>query len=82
MHIIYCIEKFRADLAVEQGRGLKKVSKEELRCVVCGKKLQGKSYKIYRSQTNEELKLCVCFKHKDYIKTLDALGLPFTENNL
>jgi hypothetical protein len=55
MLIIYCIGEFRADLAVEQGRLLKKVSKEELRCVVFGKKLQGKSCKIYRSQTNEEL---------------------------
>jgi hypothetical protein len=56
------------------------VSGEELRCVVCGKKLQGKSCKIYRSPTNEEVKLCVCSEHEDYIKTLDSLKLPSKEN--
>jgi hypothetical protein len=81
MFITYCIGKFKANLASKQGRGLSTVYKEELRCVVCGKKLQGKSFKIYRSPANEELKLCVCSEHIEYIKTLDALGLPPTENN-
>jgi hypothetical protein len=58
------------------------VSWEEFRCVVCGKKLERKSCKIYRSPANRELKLCVCSKHEDYIKALDTLELPSTKNNL
>ena len=56
-------------------------SKEELRCVVCGKKLRGKNFKIYASPTKKELKLYVCSEHEDYIKALDSLELPSTENN-
>ena len=79
--LINCfIGKFNADIAVEQGRGLRMVSMEELRCVICGKKLEGKSCKIYRSPANEELKLCICTEHEDYIKALDALELPSREN--
>jgi hypothetical protein len=57
------------------------VSKEEPRCVVCGKKLGGKPCKIYTSPASKELKLCVCSEHEDYIKALDSLNLPYTENN-
>ncbi|UCC57640.1 MAG: hypothetical protein JSW14_04460 [Candidatus Bathyarchaeum sp.] len=57
------------------------MSKEELRCVVCGKKLRGKHFKTYQSPTQKEIKLYVCSEHKDYIKALDSLKLPSTEKN-
>ncbi len=56
------------------------MSKEEIRCVICGKKLRGKHFKVYRSPTNEELKLYVCSEHVDYIKALDTLEFPSKEN--
>jgi recombinational DNA repair protein RecR len=75
MYISYYSGKFNS------GDGLRMVSAEELRCVVCGKKLRGESCKIYRSPANEELKLCVCSEHEDYINALDSLKLPSKENN-
>ncbi len=72
------VRKLKADLTVELDNGLSTVSNEEIRCVVCGKKLKGKSCKIYRNPSNEELKLCVCSDHEDYINALDTLGLLST----
>ena len=59
---------------------LRLVSKTESRCVVCGKKIRGNTFKIYSNPKNKELKLYVCTEHKEYIKALDTLKLPSTEN--
>ena len=56
------------------------MSKDELRCVVCVKKLRGKHFKIYQRPAQKEMKLYVCSEHKDYIKALDSLELTSTEN--
>ena len=50
-------------------------------CVVCGRKIRGNAFKIYSNPKNKELKLYVCTEHKEYIKALDSLELPSTENN-
>jgi DNA-directed RNA polymerase subunit N (RpoN/RPB10) len=55
------------------------MSKEEPRCVVCGKKVRGNSFKMYGNPA-KEIKFYICSEHKDYIKVLDSLELPSTEN--
>ena len=75
-------ENFKLDLADEQEiDGLRMMSKKEPRCVVCGKMIRGEDFKIYSNPANKELKLYVCSEHEDYIKALDTLELPSTENN-
>jgi len=54
------------------------MSKKEPKCVVCGKKVRGKPYRIYGNPV-KPITIYICSEHKEFLGVLDLLKLPYTE---